>query len=71
MTQAYIKLSDNLQNIIGQMQKIQKEIASDGQPVSMHEVDKLKQLGQQYADTVTQLAALKNSQEAQKTKDNS
>ena len=66
MDQQYEHLSSNLQKIIGQMQKIQKNIASDGQPVSMHEVDKLKQLGLEYSETVTQLAQINGNTDPDK-----
>lgn len=62
MDKQYERLSSSLKEIITRMQKIQNNIAADGQPISMHEVDKLKQLGREYSDTVTQLAEIeKNS----------
>ena len=44
-----------LGSIIGEMQAIQRQIASGSQPASMHELDELKKLGQQYARVIEAL----------------
>jgi len=52
-----------LKIIIGKMRAVQKKIGSDSQPASMHELDTLSELGQQYADEVERLQlALKSSE---------
>jgi len=49
-----------LQRIVTQMQRLQRQIAADQQPPSMHELDSLKRLGQQYGELVERLAALRD-----------
>lgn len=44
-----------LESIIEKMQAIQKKIISGSQPPSMHELDELMKLGQQYAKVVEAL----------------
>ena len=46
------KLKKQLKSIIKQMRALQKAIAADTQPVSMHELDGLARLGKQYAKIV-------------------
>lgn len=45
-------LQKDLKRIIRRMKKIQKNIASDGQPPSMLEIEELSNLGRQYGDIV-------------------
>jgi hypothetical protein len=49
---APIGADKTLESIIEKMQTIQKRISSGSQPASMHELDELKKLGQQYAKAV-------------------
>ena len=49
------KIAKELSKVIKKMQGIQKSIATDEQPVAMHEVDALTDLGQRYADIVKRL----------------
>ena len=44
-----------LESIIEKMQAIQRKISSGSQPASMHELDELMKLGQQYAKVVEAL----------------
>ena len=41
-----------LKKIIKRMKKIQKDIASDGQPVSPLQIESLEQLGKKYAKII-------------------
>lgn len=50
-----INTDQTLGEIIEKMQAIQRKIASGSQPVSMHELDELMKLGQQYAKVVEAL----------------
>ncbi len=52
------KLKDKLDRIIAAMQKVQRRIAADAQPVSMHELGELEKLGKQYRKVVLALAEL-------------
>ena len=52
-------ISRALSDVLVEMQQLQRHIASDGQPVSMHELDSLKRLGVQYAELVESLARLR------------
>jgi hypothetical protein len=52
------ELQKALKNIIGKMKLVQKKIGSDSQPASMHELDMLSELGQQYADVVERLQGI-------------
>ncbi|HPQ97730.1 MAG: hypothetical protein KDI44_02105 [Thiothrix sp.] len=58
MNEEYGSLSDQLRSVIRQMQKIQKGIAGSQQPASMHELDQLVRLGQEYAGITNRLAEL-------------
>jgi len=49
------ELQNTLDAIIGEMKAIQQQIGSDTQPASMHELDALIKLGQQYVDIVKHL----------------
>ena len=49
------ELQDTLDTIVGEMKVIQQQIAGDAQPASMHELDALIKLGQQYVDIVKRL----------------
>lgn len=60
MNKEFEELSDDLKGTIKRMKKIQKKIAGDGQPASMHEIDELKDLGDKYAGIVTKIAALES-----------
>ena len=51
-------LSKELKKIIKRMRKIQKGIASDGQPVSGYELTELCQLGERYQDVMAELTEL-------------
>ncbi len=46
-------LQKKLKKIIKKMQRIQKNIAADEQPLAMHELDTLTELGEQYAAVVS------------------
>lgn len=48
-------LQNELKAIIRKMKKIQKAISADDQPVSRHELEALRKLGQRYADVIGQL----------------
>ena len=58
------KLNSELDRIIAAMQKVQRRIAADAQPVSLHELGELEKLGKQYRKVVTALAALTDEQAA-------
>lgn len=60
MSQEHEALSQRLQAIIDKMQKVQKAIKGSQQPASMHELDSLTSLGEEYANTVEQIAQLEN-----------
>lgn len=49
------ELQKSLDAIIGEMKSIQRQIGSGTQPASMHELDALIKLGQQYVDIVKRL----------------
>ncbi len=53
------ELQQELKRIIKKMRRIQKNIAADDQPVAMHEVDALTDLGQRYGKVIEQLAKFK------------
>lgn len=55
--------SKPLTEIIKRMREIQADIAADSQPLSLHELDELEKLGQEYAVIV---ARLKNEVEKSK-----
>lgn len=61
MDSEYRQLNQQLETLIDKMQRIQSSLATDCQPASMHEIDRLKQLGKNYAETIDRLAALENS----------
>ena len=65
MSQEHEQLSQRLQAIIDKMQKVQKTIKGSQQPASMHELDSLTSLGEEYANTVEQIAQLDNSKKTQ------
>jgi len=52
------KLKGKLDKIIAAMQKVQRKIAADAQPVSMHELGELEKLGKKYRKVVLELAEL-------------
>ncbi|HPE60499.1 MAG TPA: hypothetical protein PLB10_09180 [Thiolinea sp.] len=58
MNEEYGNLSGQLHSVIRQMQKIQKGIAGSRQPASMHELDQLVRLGQEYTAITNRLAEL-------------
>lgn len=49
------------------MKKVQKGIHGSEEPASMHELDKLKQLGTEYDTTVQQIARLETQQKSENT----
>ena len=53
-----INLHADLAEIIDQMRAIQKKIAGDSQPASMHQLDALQDLGNQYNELVNRLQSL-------------
>lgn len=53
------RLDKQLKKIISRMRKIQRNIAADESPASMHEVDELKKLGQRYTEIVAELSQLR------------
>ena len=53
------KLQKELKIIIKKMRRIQRNIAADEQPVAMHEIDALSDLGRQYAKVLSALETLK------------
>jgi len=61
MDSEYRQLNQQLESLIDKMQRIQASLAADCQPASLHEIDRLKQLGKNYAETVDKLAALENA----------
>lgn len=65
MSQEQAKLSKQLKGIIKKMKKVQKAIKGSEAPASMHELDSLTRLGEEYAATVQQIAQLES---VQKTK---
>lgn len=67
MNSEHKQLSKRLKGIIKSMKKVQKSIHGSEAPASMHELDELTQLGEEYATTVQQIAQL----ESQKTTQNS
>lgn len=54
---ADLQLQADLSAVIEAMQALQKRIAADGQPPSMHELDRLRQLGRRYAEILDLLQA--------------
>ena len=52
------KLKGKLDKTIAAMQKVQRNIAADAQPVSMHELGELEKLGKKYRKVVLELAEL-------------
>ena len=48
-------IQKELSKIIKKMQRIQKNIAADDQPVAMHELDALTDLGQRYTEIIKRL----------------
>ena len=44
-----------LEDVLAEMQRIQRQVGADGQPVSMHEIDALKRLGGEYTALVARL----------------
>ena len=61
MENEFRQLNKKLDKVIEKMQKIQKKIAGSEEPASMHELDSLTKLGQEYSETVEQIAQLKNT----------
>ncbi|MEZ5537885.1 MAG: hypothetical protein R3F02_19960 [Thiolinea sp.] len=62
MSSEHHQLSKRLKGIIKSMKKVQKGIHGSEEPASMHELDKLKQLGEEYSSTVQQIARLETKQ---------
>ena len=62
MSSEYQQLSKRLKSTIKSMKKVQKAIHGSEEPASMHELDKLKKLGEEYSATVQQLAQLEAKQ---------
>lgn len=62
MSTEHKKLTKHLKKIIKNMKKVQKSIRGSKQPASMHEIDELIQLGEEYASTVQQIAQLESQQ---------
>ena len=62
MSQEQKKLSKKLKGIIKQMKKVQRAIKGSEAPASMHELDSLTRLGEEYAATVQQIAQLEGVQ---------
>lgn len=52
------RLKIRLDKIIVAMQKVQRKIAADSQPVSMHELGELEKLGKSYGEVLAALAEL-------------
>jgi hypothetical protein len=50
-----VELQALLVCIIDKMKALQRQIASDSQPASMHELDALAKLGTQYANIIEKL----------------
>ena len=65
MNKEYRLLSRQLKKMIAQMKKLQTNINADQQPISMHEVDELKRLGEEYAQIMSQLSSVQNSSNQQ------
>ena len=61
MNQEQNKLNKRLKGIIKKMKKIQKAIKGSEAPASMHELDNLTRLGEEYSTTVQQIAQLDNT----------
>ena len=65
MSREQDKLNKRLKNIIKKMKKIQKAIKGSEAPASIHELDNLTRLGEEYSTTVQQITQLDG---VQKTK---
>lgn len=65
MSSEHKQLSKRLKGIIKNMKKVQKSIHGSKQPASMHELDKLTGLGEEYAMVVQQIAQLESQQKTQ------
>ncbi len=65
MSQEHDKLNKRLKNIIKKMKKIQKAIKGSEAPASIHELDNLTRLGEEYSATVQQIAQLDSTQKTQ------
>ncbi len=65
MSSEHKQLSKRLKGIIKSMKKVQKSIHGSEAPASMHELDTLTQLGEEYAATVQQIAQLESQQKIQ------
>jgi endonuclease III-like uncharacterized protein len=61
------QLSKRLKGIIKTMKKVQKGIHGSKEPASMHELDKLRQLGEEYASTVQQIAQLESGEKTRQS----
>lgn len=62
MSSEYKQLTKRLRSVIKSMKKVQKSIRGSEQPASMHEIDGLTRLGEEYANTVQQIAQLESQQ---------
>lgn len=67
MSSEHHQLSKRLKGIIKSMKKVQKGIHGSEEPASMHELDKLKRLGEEYDQTVQQIARLETQQKSETT----
>lgn len=63
MSNEHDKLNKQLKRIIKKMKRIQKAIKGSEAPASMHELDSLTRLGEEYSKTVQQIAQLDGTQE--------
>lgn len=62
MSREQDKLNKRLKGIIKKMKKIQKAIKGSEAPASIHELDSLTRLGEEYSETVQQIAQLDSTQ---------
>lgn len=62
MSQEHAVLNKQLKGIIKKMKKVQKAIRGSEAPASMHELDTLTRLGEEYAATVQQIAQLEGQE---------
>lgn len=67
MSDEHNKLNKQLKRIIKKMKKIQKTIKGSESPASIHELDSLTRLGEEYSETVQQIAQLDDVQKTRKS----
>jgi len=53
-------LQKELKKVIRKMKKVQKNISADGQPVSAHELEALRKLGQRYIEIIKSMGSNKS-----------